>query len=103
MGGMFTVLKVREGLASYDEDPGWYQHPPGTVAEAVGPRQAVAPTTTMPRRRVPLPEEPHAGHDEAGRGATAHGEMRGGIGALPHGTELFAVKAGSCAAPASRR
>jgi hypothetical protein len=31
MGGMFTVLKVREGLASYD-DPGWYEHPDGTVA-----------------------------------------------------------------------
>jgi manganese oxidase len=31
MGGMFTVLKVREGLASYD-DPGWYDHPPGTVS-----------------------------------------------------------------------
>lgn len=31
MGGLFTVLKVRENLATYD-DPGWYQHPPGTVA-----------------------------------------------------------------------
>lgn len=32
MGGMFTILKVRDHLASYDEDPGWYKHPPGTVA-----------------------------------------------------------------------
>lgn len=32
MGGMFTIVKVREGLSSYD-DPGDYQHPPGTVAE----------------------------------------------------------------------
>jgi hypothetical protein len=31
MGGMFTVLKIREGITSY-EDPGWYQNPPGTVA-----------------------------------------------------------------------
>lgn len=31
MGGMFTVLKVREGITSY-EDPGWYRHPDGTVA-----------------------------------------------------------------------
>ena len=31
MGGMFTILKVRENLAAY-EDPGWYKHPPGTVA-----------------------------------------------------------------------
>lgn len=32
MGGMFTILKVRENLANYD-DPGWYDHPPGTVAD----------------------------------------------------------------------
>ncbi len=34
MGGMFTVLKVREGIKSY-EDPGWYKHPEGTVARKV--------------------------------------------------------------------
>jgi FtsP/CotA-like multicopper oxidase with cupredoxin domain len=34
MGGMFTVLKVREGITSY-EDPGWYKQPPGTVARKV--------------------------------------------------------------------
>jgi FtsP/CotA-like multicopper oxidase with cupredoxin domain len=32
MGGMFTVVKVRKNLASYDQDPGWYDHPEGTVA-----------------------------------------------------------------------
>jgi FtsP/CotA-like multicopper oxidase with cupredoxin domain len=32
MGGLFTVVKVRDQLRSYDEDPGWYKHPPGTVA-----------------------------------------------------------------------
>jgi hypothetical protein len=31
-GGMFTVLKVRDRLQRYDRDPGWYQHPAGTVA-----------------------------------------------------------------------
>lgn len=31
MGGMFTVLKVREGITCYD-DPAWYKHPEGTVA-----------------------------------------------------------------------
>ena len=30
MGGMFTIIKVRDELASYDEDPGWYRQPPGT-------------------------------------------------------------------------
>jgi len=34
MSGMFTVVKVREGITSY-EDPGWYQHPPGTTATLV--------------------------------------------------------------------
>ena len=33
MGGMFSVVKVREGLALDDyKDPGWYKHPAGTVA-----------------------------------------------------------------------
>ncbi len=33
MGGMFTVMKVRENLKYNDyRDPGWYQHPKGTVA-----------------------------------------------------------------------
>jgi len=33
MGGMFSVVKVREGLARNDyTDPGWYRHPAGTVA-----------------------------------------------------------------------
>lgn len=31
MGGMFTVLKVRDGIRSY-EDPGWYENPRGTLA-----------------------------------------------------------------------
>ena len=38
MGGMFTILKVRDKLASYDADPGWYDNPPGTVA---GPEESV--------------------------------------------------------------
>jgi FtsP/CotA-like multicopper oxidase with cupredoxin domain len=32
MAGMFTIVKVRAGITTYD-DPGWYRHPPGTVAE----------------------------------------------------------------------
>jgi FtsP/CotA-like multicopper oxidase with cupredoxin domain len=35
MGGLFTILKVREGITSY-EDPGWYKHPAGTVADRAG-------------------------------------------------------------------
>ena len=32
MGGLFTIVKFRDGLTSYEWDPGWYQHPPGAVA-----------------------------------------------------------------------
>jgi FtsP/CotA-like multicopper oxidase with cupredoxin domain len=35
MGGMFTLLKVRENLVDVDQDPGWYQHPEGTIAKPV--------------------------------------------------------------------
>jgi len=35
MGGMFTILKVRDEIADYDVDPGWYTHPPGTSAHEV--------------------------------------------------------------------
>ena len=33
MGGMFSVVKVREGIDKDDySDPGWYENPPGTQA-----------------------------------------------------------------------
>jgi hypothetical protein len=48
MGGMFTILKIREGLQSYDRDPGWYEHPAGTVAAPVGERQAPARVAPPP-------------------------------------------------------
>jgi FtsP/CotA-like multicopper oxidase with cupredoxin domain len=35
MGGMFTIIKVRENLTTYD-DPGWYEVPPGTLAVLAG-------------------------------------------------------------------
>ncbi len=38
MSGMFTVIKVRDGITGY-QDPGWYRHPPGTVAWRVAPAQ----------------------------------------------------------------
>jgi manganese oxidase len=55
MGGMFSVIKVREGLAADDyRDPGPYRHPPGTVAyEFKGeagepPRRAGAVASAQP-------------------------------------------------------
>ncbi len=32
MGGMFTLLKVREEVPADNADPGWYQNPAGTVS-----------------------------------------------------------------------
>jgi manganese oxidase len=76
MGGMFTILKVREGLRSYDEDPGWYEHPAGTVASPVGGLQAVAPTTVLPLRRPG--RSPLAGE------AVFEAVKAGGHGRSPH-------------------
>lgn len=39
MGGLLTVVKVRDQLRSYDEDPGWYKHPAGTVALKASPQE----------------------------------------------------------------
>ena len=34
MGGMFTIVKVRdEEIGNENKDPGWYRHPPGTIAD----------------------------------------------------------------------
>jgi FtsP/CotA-like multicopper oxidase with cupredoxin domain len=51
MGGMFTVVKVRDGLPRGDyKDPGWYKHPQGSVAYEVASAEAPlshnAPATT---------------------------------------------------------
>jgi FtsP/CotA-like multicopper oxidase with cupredoxin domain len=55
MGGMFTVVKVRDDLAPGDyRDPGWYNHPPGTVAHAADTGAAETPA----RARGASPEAP---------------------------------------------
>ena len=54
MGGMFTVMKVREGLAAGDyNDPGPYKNPPGTVAYEVNVAETGEPT----RQRTGSPGE----------------------------------------------
>jgi hypothetical protein len=70
-GGMSTVVKVRERLTGYD-DPGWYDHPPGTVA---GP----ASEAELARDGIDPPEpadEP--GPWTTGRGPGGHGGHGGG-------------------------
>jgi hypothetical protein len=64
MGGMFTVMKVREDLAPGDyKDPGPYKNPPGTVAYAVNiapageparpPKAGKSPGMNMPGMEMP--------------------------------------------------
>jgi hypothetical protein len=38
MGGMFTVVKVRNERSN-DNDPGWYEHPEGTVSRLATPQE----------------------------------------------------------------
>ncbi|GAB3458495.1 copper oxidase [Massilia terrae] len=66
MGGMFTVMKVREGLARGDfKDPGWYANPPGTLArEWIGdlPQAAQAPATPAAPGDAALTVRKPSGH-----------------------------------------
>ena len=61
MGGMFTVLKVRDEHARGDyNDPGWYKNPPGTVASRVSTApnfgNPVRYRGGVPTKSVPAPE-----------------------------------------------
>lgn len=49
MGGMFTIVKIRDDI-DYGRDPGWYDRPPGTVAQRVG-------ATSI------APAQDHSGHE----------------------------------------
>ena len=66
MGGMFSVVKVREGIAAGDyADPGDYEHPEGTVAyEWTGelPDAASAPGTGTQAPAQPAGANGHGGH-----------------------------------------
>ncbi|MFG6439175.1 multicopper oxidase family protein [Roseateles sp. LKC17W] len=67
MGGMFSMLKVRRGLKRSDyTDPGWFQHPPGTVAREVGdaPPATSAPTPAARSSDVEVQvRKPHGHHN----------------------------------------
>ena len=68
MGGMFTVVKVRDNLAPGDyRDPGWYPNPKGTVATRISNdpnfgspprRKPAAAATSKPATAEPMPDMP---------------------------------------------
>ena len=69
MGGMFSVVKVRDNVKRGDyKDPGWYPHPQGTVAyEYTGaapqqPQRAPAPRADGKTLNVRKPSGGHGGH-----------------------------------------
>ena len=75
MGGMFSVVKVRKDLKPGDyRDPGWYAHPPGTVAyewtgtlaeparQARGGGTSMAPAARPARDVEVLVRKPTGGH-----------------------------------------
>jgi FtsP/CotA-like multicopper oxidase with cupredoxin domain len=57
MGGMFTILKVRSGISNY-KDPGWYENPPGTLAN-------VAPAADLRRDGIDVDRPPAVEDDGA--------------------------------------
>jgi hypothetical protein len=58
MGGMFTIMKIREGLVSNDyRDPGPYKNLPGTVAYEVRGTAPNDPPARAPAAQ-PTPQKP---------------------------------------------
>jgi len=54
MGGMFSVVKVRDDVRPGDyRDPGWFRHPPGTLA-----REYSGELPPAPRAASPIAAEP---------------------------------------------
>jgi len=64
MGGMFSVVKVREGISAGDyADPGWYENPPGTQAyEWTGELPEFATNVNSSTQVSPVPEGVTGGH-----------------------------------------
>ena len=75
MGGMFTVLKVRDTIASNNADPGHYKHPKGSLAYELADNAALpeaakqaSPIVAKPalELNVRKPQMGGAGHENMG-------------------------------------
>ena len=118
MGGMFTILKVREELPNgYDKDPGWYKDKPGELASLAPPevlrRNGIAADgSSAPKpppgvTQAPPAATPTRGHGpDDGKGApgghgghSGHGAGTGSTGAAGGGA--VGAAAGAATAPSS--
>ena len=61
MGGMFTVVKVRDDVTTDYRDPGWYKNPKGTIAWRVGGPAKPAPEKEMNMEMDPNMHMNHGG------------------------------------------
>lgn len=61
MGGMFTIVKVRDNITSY-EDPGWYRHSDGTVASLASDKELESDLGVRPSKFTAQSESTHAHH-----------------------------------------
>lgn len=94
MGGMFTILKVREDLPNgYDQDPGWYVDPPGTLAD-LAPADVLrrngitadgsgAPKPPPGVNQAPPAAKPTRGHGPEGERRGSNGQHGGHGASMP--------------------
>lgn len=76
MGGLFTIFKVHPDLKTYD-DPGWYKHPAGTVADRALASDMTRDGITADASRAPrAPKTALAAHRQA---PPPKGQYRGTI------------------------
>ncbi|WP_207215748.1 multicopper oxidase family protein [Pseudolysobacter antarcticus] len=61
MGGMFTVLKVRDQVSADYRDTGWYANPQGTVARRIGAAGKREPEMKMDMKMDPSMPMNHGG------------------------------------------
>ena len=89
MGGMFTVLKVREHLTG-NEDPGWYDNPKGTVA---GPAEDSDRPTGEPGAVDRGPATPRSSDASPATRKSAEGKV---MYTCPMHPEVIQDKPGKC-------
>jgi FtsP/CotA-like multicopper oxidase with cupredoxin domain len=73
MGGMFSVVKVRDDVKRGDyTDPGWFKHPPGTVAYEYQGQLPAAPRAAQPAADARTMSARKPGAQGGGHGGHSH-------------------------------